>query len=319
MPSHTTVLQYRIPYCTYCIVRQQRGARSHKTRHLVSHLAGVASWWKMTTSRIFILKSLLIYLEFRKLLICSAFFSTSILYHRTITNCRKSRGTALFINCSTSLSTTKSDNTHRRIKTRADDDNILITPSVRKSPESTFWYSIPEKQLPNYDTLVPCDPYLDIDGPLPLGSYKTLSPNAAEIGDITPTCLITIAVDVNANRQINERDHNNFDGVFDKMDVVRGMHRYIDRGFTSFQIADAVNERNVGDFQTWGEGTIFGTLRKETPRSVLNTCHLTSKVRVPGADVKGFSKTQIRDMISDSLLRIGGEHLDAVQVQCEFG
>ena len=69
---------------------------------------------------------------------------------------------------------------------------------------STFWTSVAvgEEERRESD-VVPVDPNLDCDGPLPYGSYRTLSGEGGgeeegegEFGPSKSTCLVTVSLNV---------------------------------------------------------------------------------------------------------------------------
>lgn len=193
--------------------------------------------------------------------------------------------------------------------TQREEDRVsIILPKkatlLTSSPESTFWYSIPEKEETNN---IPCDPNFDIDGPLPpnAGCYRQSSSS--------PKCLITIDIDTrkdNNHRRVDEHDYNT---IIDTIDVVRGMQTYIDKGFTTFQVAPG------GDAIMMDEGTIFGTLWKETPRSVIiNSCHLSSILKPIPFSAGFLKKAQLRDYILVNSFSTGAEYLDTLVVPCKF-
>jgi hypothetical protein len=166
---------------------------------------------------------------------------------------------------------------------------IVVPTKTAPSTESTFWYSVEETKMNSHK--IPCEPNLDRNGPLPPGSYMP-----------SKQCLITVGIDTTS--------YANNSSFFDKMDVLRGMQRYIDQGLTAFQMA---NYNNMLD-----EGTIFGALWKQTPRSVLSSCHLTCKLH-PIPTQGAFQKFQVRNSIlTGCLSRIGAEHIDTILVPCEY-
>lgn len=169
------------------------------------------------------------------------------------------------------------------------ESSIVVLTKTAPSTESTFWYSVEEPKMSSHK--IPCEPNLDRNGPLPPGSYMP-----------SKQCLITVGIDTTP--------YANNSSFFDKMDVLRGMQRYIDQGLTTFQMA---NYDNMLD-----EGTIFGALWKQTPRSVLSSCHLMCKLR-PSPTQGGFQKFQVRNSIlTGCLSRIGAEHIDTILVPCEY-
>jgi len=143
-----------------------------------------------------------------------------------------------------------------------------------------------------------------------------------------------------------------------QVDAVRAMQSFIDAGFTSFQIAppppppfdfsssSSPNKRRNKQEQNktkqqhqqrilknYSEKYIYRSLLKETPRSVLDKCRLSISLLnvVPDdddVDEKGKDRYNyvpfgnglvVRESISDSLLRMGCDSIDCVQVPYQKG
>ena len=182
-----------------------------------------------------------------------------------------------------------------------------------KSLSSNFWYaSVPKKDkdksfLPN----ISC---LDVDGMLPSNAYQILSSDSMhELNSKKATCLLTLAVGID----------DSLNTLPDNIDsTIKGMHHLIDSGLNTFQL-DTSNQLLGGgpNFQIWGESNIYGRLKRTTPMSVLDNCHLSTRIRLPPAPTMesiGYGRGEmIRRSISGSLLRMEQDSLDSVQVVCE--
>jgi hypothetical protein len=169
-------------------------------------------------------------------------------------------------------------------------DVLIVVPEKSKpSAASTFWYSVEEAKTKDAFT-IPCEPNLDRVGPLPHGSYIP-----------SKQCLISVGID--ASPSVANSTY------FDKMDILRGVQRYIDQGMTSFQMANCDNKLD--------EGTIFGALLKQTPRSVISSCHITNKLQYMPTQGK-FQKSQVRNSILvNCLAKIGCEYIENILVPCK--
>jgi hypothetical protein len=168
---------------------------------------------------------------------------------------------------------------------------ISVVAPEKSTPSaiSSFWYSVKETKAKD-EFRIPCEPNLDRLGPLPQGSYMP-----------SKQCLISVGIDTSPNVANST--------YFDKMDVLRGIQKYIDQGITSFQMAYCDDKLD--------EGTIFGALLKQTPRSVISSCHLTSKLQSIPNQGK-FQKSQVRNSILvDFLAKIGCEYIDNILVPCK--
>ena len=65
------------------------------------------------------------------------------------------------------------------------------------------------------------------------------------------------------------------------------------------------------------EGTIFGALLKQTPRSVISSCHITNKLQYMPTQGK-FQKSQVRNSILvNCLAKIGCEYIENILVPCK--
>lgn len=209
--------------------------------------------------------------------------------------------------------------------TAAPDDPFLIIPAKKdKSNESTFWTSIVRKDETEIDRrTLPCVPTLDRNGPLPLGAY-TVHGDGKAYTNFSPfakaSCCIETAVDLTF-QEIDQADAGT---------IVAGLHRFIDAGLNTFQLAPArvlpsghqvkqqqQNSPYDTEIQEWGEENVFGRLRSQTPASVINDCHFTVPLHVSRVDDAVGSNTclSIRRSILSSLSRTGGEIIDRVQLR----
>jgi len=226
-----------------------------------------------------------------------------------------------------------------RPRSREDDEATSFrrsdVPAEVSSELSTFWRAVAHVERPTEDGVVPCVPYLDSDGPLPFGAYRTVG---REDFEVPRTCLVTVALDfgpMNGGRIVDHAS-GRLTGVVGQSDgmgragaeeAVQNMCRLIDAGFTTFQIAQSEGEARLSDpnfpgVQEWAEQNVYGRLRSEMPPSVLQVCHLMTRVGVPPAaeavadspDARSSGELSVRASIGASLRRMGGENIDSVQV-----
>jgi len=194
------------------------------------------------------------------------------------------------------------------------------------------------------DDVLPHEPNLDMDGPLPFGSYRTL-------GDLRyepkRTCLMTVGLNFWNNRNHSsknnsasasasgskfsrnnrKRDENEIDPNL----IITNMHKLIDSGLTTFQINNPNESRSLrtydellsgmhaGSEQAYIEKTIYAKLIRDTPPSVLAECNLGTKIGVPHWNFGGTfgHGAMVREQIGKSLRNIYGRSngcLDSVQV-----
>ena len=146
---------------------------------------------------------------------------------------------------------------------------VVVPPPPPLNPSSvlsTFWTSVAvgEEERRESD-VVPLDPNLDCDGPLPYGSYRSLlgvgggeeEEREGEFGPSKSTCLVTVSLDVgggvgvggtgdgdavldtNSNRpggSIGVGDGGGGDAIASA--AVRNVQNLVDSGFNTFQISD---------------------------------------------------------------------------------
>lgn len=183
-----------------------------------------------------------------------------------------------------------------------------------ESLHSTFWYAMKsntDKKKKN----VPSETFLDEDGPLPLGCYQKAT--RASNDEPLKACLLTIAIDLDPKRPPNRYDTFSFyGGTEDRLEVVKGLQRMVDRGLNTFQLSDMTNKNNTSIYP-FEEEILFGMMRQSTPRSVMSSCHITTKINVPSIGVQPFHPSSVRKDVTDSILRVGGEFLDCLQIRCK--
>ena len=212
-------------------------------------------------------------------------------------------------------------NKNRRDENEGNENKLQI--NIEKSPESSFWYTVVSSAK---EEVLPHAPYLDSDGPLPSNAYQILSAKSDDAlrYNKKSTCLMTVSVGLDIPNYSNINTYLSEKPV-DSDSIIDGMHHLIDSGFTSFQF-----DNNSGPtMQTWGESEIYGKLKRMTPPSVLDSCHLSTRVNVPKSmrmeEMQknsrvgyGYGRGEIvRRAISNSLLRMETDCLDSVQVVCE--
>jgi len=130
-------------------------------------------------------------------------------------------------------------------------------------------------------------------------------------------CLLTIAIDLDPKRPPNRYDTFSFyGGSEDRLEVVKGLQRMVDRGLNTFQLSDMTNKNNTSIYP-FEEEILFGMMRQSTPRSVMSSCHITTKINVPSIGVQPFHPSSVRKDVTDSILRVGGEFLDCIQIRCK--
>jgi aryl-alcohol dehydrogenase-like predicted oxidoreductase len=196
-------------------------------------------------------------------------------------------------------------------------------PTVKSKETSTFWFSDPERKPLLEEQIVPCEQNLDLDGPLPFGSYRS-------IGDAQyhtkRTCLLTAGLNF-----FHSRDK----GEIDPEIAVANAQNLIDSGLTTFQLnlpprSRATSPENVGSGmepsseQIWIEQNIYGKLVLETPPSVLSLCNLGTKISIPYWNFDGTigNGAIIRQQVGESILNIfrnTGGCIDTIQVDYRAG
>lgn len=156
--------------------------------------------------------------------------------------------------------------------------------------ESNFWRSVVRIREDNDDRRIPCDPSLDAEGPLPFGAYQILGKSEYEP---KPTCRLSIAVDTTTTRQSND------------IDLTRALHRFIDCGFTTFQLMDEQDELTCR------------RLKADTPETVLNTCQFVIPFKTPSTSILA-QPSIVRDNVLQALHRTGGDCIDTLQLECMY-
>ena len=204
-------------------------------------------------------------------------------------------------------------------------DEIIFPslPSKRKPDvsvaESTFWRSVPKRRVPKEDEVIPCNSNLDADGPLPFGAYRTYGKPEYEP---KKTCILSVALDFFTAKR-RKGPHKRAaqmaaEIISDEMNIstaVRNVQQLIDAGFTSFQVAEDPRLPSTVTLQEWADENVFGSLRKQTPLSVLLDCNFFTKIAVPAKDSGLFgSGRSIREAVGASLSRTGADCIDTVQI-----
>lgn len=207
--------------------------------------------------------------------------------------------------------------------------------NVQKSNESNFWYSVKNKSSTRQEDVIPYQPILDDDGPLPFGSYKQLGNREYQSKRI---CALSIALDF-WNSRLNS------DTEMDMSSVIQNVHTLIDSGFTSFQLFNddhRISTSSIANInmepswkQTFIEQNVYHKVVKETPTSVLNECNLSTRISVPKLIREGnyqsnyisdetvfaFREGAVRQNIGQSIKNIFGQAngcLDSVQVTYQY-
>lgn len=167
-----------------------------------------------------------------------------------------------------------------------------LPPAPKKiEEESNFWRSV-VRIRDDDDQRIPCDPSLDAEGPLPLGAYQILGNLDYEP---KPTCRLSISVDTTTTAQ-------------DKDDELSRWHRFIDCGFTTFQLNNNNNNNN--------DGQIYRKLKADTPETVLNACQFVIPFKTPATSILA-QPSIVRDFILQALHRTGADCIDTLQLECK--
>jgi hypothetical protein len=168
---------------------------------------------------------------------------------------------------------------------------------------------------------------------LPRGAYRTLGNPQFEP---KPTCLLTVAVDV------QPRDDKDSDDM-DPHVIVKRMQRLIDSGLTTFslRLPDAIttsttnSHNNYAWCQDWAEENVYGRLLRDTPATVLAQTQLIVPMTLPTGEPGKMRKddqgrdddddehvpvtaNSIRKTVLGSLQRMGADCIDTLQLQCKF-
>ena len=217
-------------------------------------------------------------------------------------------------------------------------------PLPNKSPESNFWSAIPASTpfSKTSSSSLPAIPHLDQEtGPLPPGAYRTIEDNQGR--EPLTSCLLAIGVRPPAA-----------DGRDVWTEGAKHAQKFIDAGFDAFRVEDACREPSNGNDagkrgsksaeDRWrrrrvsrtlerqrSETILYKKLRETTPSSVLRSCCFMVHMEIPSilseGDPRGKEKRSssipygngwmVRESVSDALLRVRGECLDSVVLDCE--
>ena len=156
-----------------------------------------------------------------------------------------------------------------------------------------------EGTLEDTSTTLPSLPSLDAHGELPRGAYfphgqGTPSENSKDF------CRLSLALDCGINAQLDDLDISQ---------SVRMLQQYFDDGFQTFHIKTGPTQRsNVV------EQEILGRFFTETPAMARDRCSVVVPLRIPSAQT-AVSPKFVRRAVTASLLRLGGESIDCVQLQ----
>jgi len=190
----------------------------------------------------------------------------------------------------------RNKNNNNNNKEYNDKTNIEIPKNIK----STFWYSSTPKPKP---PTLPCEPMLDVDGPLPTGSYRILNDNdgsgSGSLLSRKRACLLTINLDiwkrppVPSSKKKGGQRQTGGGGDDDVIlsHAITNAQTLIDGGFTSFQISSPsilsqsssspTSSAANSILQTMTEQLIYANLIRETPPSVLRLCNLGTKIDIP--------------------------------------
>lgn len=182
----------------------------------------------------------------------------------------------------------------------------------RKQPAmlSSFWYAREEplseealKEDYSGTTNLPYDHYLDGSGPLCASAYRPIpsllhsrNENIGFRANDKQPCLITPSFNIRESSDL------------DADEAAQCLHAYIDHGFNSFQIIDE------DDDEIAAISGIYSALRRQTPKSILDSCLFTSRI---SSQSDAWDPVIFREKISQSLIKTGGDYLDIVQLQYE--
>ena len=221
-------------------------------------------------------------------------------------------------------------------------NEINTLQGVEKSPESGFWWAAPQTSSEHY---LPAINGIEREtGPLPPGAYQTES----------NICLIG----VNIRPPLSSKEGEDILTVGTKH-----CQKMIDSGLNSFSVGkthcdssnnisqqkthhDRITERYVVATNELKrqytartmerhefESHFYRTLRRNTPSSVLRSCHFAIDFEIPSVlhvtDVTSKSSKStpsvpygngwvVRKSISDALLRLKTECLDSVNLECKL-
>ncbi|KAL3800328.1 hypothetical protein HJC23_003624 [Cyclotella cryptica] len=212
---------------------------------------------------------------------------------------------------------------------------------IEKSPESTFWNTIPQKYS-DLPSSIPAVHRIDEEtGPLPPGAYRSIG--GEDDVDAARVCLISAGI------YPPEKTNSGYDiwtvGV-------KNCQKLMDSGFNSFSVRGKCGNfssnnsegrrKNSNRRSTKSpistepadrhesESQFYHRLRQNTPLSILRSCHFTVKMEMPSVlsvpdpildknkpvpSVPFGNGWMVRKSISDALLRVKTECLDNVQLK----
>jgi len=200
----------------------------------------------------------------------------------------------------------------------------------KSKEQSSFWYSSTSSLLSTNkeEDIIPYRSKLDMDGPLPFGSYRLLGNEEYES---KRSCLISVALDF-WNAGGSSRSSNYIDTSI----AVKNIHQLIDSGFNTFQLYNPLptSMTKLTDFgmqpsqkQIYTEQFIYNKIIQETPSTVLNQCNFATRIQIPHPDYfnsdsedgvsYSFNEKIVRQQIGQSILRMYGHTggcLDSLQV-----
>lgn len=210
----------------------------------------------------------------------------------------------------------------RRIAHYIDPEKAKQRPNASMET-STFWYADVERAAVDENDVLPVQQNIDQDGPLPFGSYRTLVKS-----EFNPKRICVLSVGLNFwNNPASSTSIPDVDSVL----ATKNIQKLIDSGFNTFrpQVPKRVTKSmKISDCMKsaehiWIEKSIFGSLVRDTPKSVVDELYLGSCIRVPlFQDNTSFCLSKVRQMIGDSILNIYGEAngcLDQVEVEFTMG
>ena len=205
-----------------------------------------------------------------------------------------------------------------------------VKPQLIKSEErSNFWYSDSEPPPLTEDQVLPYQPKLDTDGPLPFGSYRTIG---LPQFDPKRTCIVTVGITF---QNVNKHDREDIE----LERIVANAQTMIDSGFTSFQLniptdpksslcPQENNDQTTGmepnAEQVWMEQNVYRRLVQNTPPSVISLCNLGTRLSIPYWNYEGSigNGSMVRQRIGESILNIFGHAggcIDSLQVEFRAG
>lgn len=155
--------------------------------------------------------------------------------------------------------------------------------------ESNFWFNKISTEVLDKSRIPHFPNGMDMDGRLPPPCYRVLGNVAFQP---VPTCMVSVAVDLLSD---------NTEDTLKPDVIVQRMHRLIDSGLTTFQLKG---------IPEWGQAQVYGRLRRETPLSVLRSCHLVVPIQCPEK-----STGNVREVVMGILARTGSDAIDTIQLK----